>query len=109
MTSISTSDDEMKVTFENCSSFGKQFTKKGFRNHQYQHHNKSYSFHYTDSKGTTKCISINRVNNVSACKLYDKKYKLADTFRKHLFGAACNSKSSKLRVHTNTFKNEYEL
>ncbi|KAG2227805.1 hypothetical protein INT45_002043 [Circinella minor] len=90
MTSISASDDEMKCTFENCSSFGKQFTKKGLRNHQYQQHNKSYSFHYSDSEGSTKCISIDRVNDVLTCDVCEKTYKNADAFRKHVFSTTCN-------------------
>ncbi|CAO3667125.1 unnamed protein product [Rhizopus microsporus] len=70
MTSTAASDDEMQCSFEYYTSCG--------------------NFNYTDSQGNVKCVNIDPVNNILTWKFCHKKYKLADAFRKHIFGKACN-------------------
>ncbi|KAG0785049.1 hypothetical protein G6F57_003524 [Rhizopus arrhizus] len=88
MTSTVVSDDKTQCSFTSCKKFGKQLSRKAFQNHKYQYHNESYYFNYTDPQGNAKCVNIDRVNDVLTCKFCHKKYKLADTFRKHIFNAS---------------------
>ncbi|CEI96666.1 hypothetical protein RMCBS344292_10823 [Rhizopus microsporus] len=95
MTSTAASDDEMQCSFEYYTSCG---NKKALQNHKYQHHNESYNFNYTDSQGNVKCVNIDPVNNILTWKFCHKKYKLADAFRKHIFGKACNINDNAARA-----------